>query len=456
MAERRRPPDAREFAWDALDRIEAGGFSDAVVGTGLAASQLAGAERNLATTLVYGTLTWRAYVDHLLASFVSRPLGDLDGSVLNLLRLALYQLTKLDRVPAFAVVHTAVELCKRRQRRSAGLVNAVLRRAAVEWRSVGVPAAEHDLAGHLAIVESHPRWLIERWLSTLGEADTRALLAANNSVAPTVARVNSRRSTREELLAAWAARAISAHPTKFAHQGLVIDGTINRPFPGYAEGEFAWHGEASQLVGELVDAKPGERILDLCAAPGGKACQVAEKIGDAGQVVAVDVSQSGLERLRAEARRLGLDRIETIRADGTSWLPADGAVFDRVLIDAPCTGLGTLRQHPEIRWRRAPLDIARNATLQRRLLRHAVELLKPGGVLIYATCTLDREENEETVQSAAAAGALRVDVRSTGLGPAAACLVGADGYLRTWPHRHGLDGFFAARLLRNEGERRVA
>lgn len=454
LAEQRRPPDTREFAWAALDRIEAGGFSDAVVGTGLAASRLVGADRNLATMLVYGTLAWRAYLDHLLAFFLSRPLGDLNSSVLNLLRLAMYQITKLDRVPAFAVVHTSVELCKRRQRRSAGLVNAVLRRATVEWQSVGVPAAEQDLAEHLAIVASHPRWLVERWLEALGEEETRALLAANNSVAPTVARVNSRRSTREELMAVWAAREIPARATRYAQQGLAIDGNVSRTFPGYAEGHFAWHGEASQLVGELVDAKPGERILDLCAAPGGKACQLAERIDDEGSVVAVDVSQPGLERLRSEARRLGLGCIETVTADGTSWRPANGSGFDRILIDAPCTGLGTLRQHPEIRWRRLPIDIERNATLQRRLVRHAVELLKPGGVLVYATCTLDRVENEDIVQSAVADGALRVDVRPTGLAAAAASLIGADGTLRTWPHRGGLDGFFAARLLRIDGERR--
>lgn len=456
MADPYRRADPRAFAWEALERIEAGGFSDAVVGAGLDESRLAGADRALATLLVYGTLTWQGLLDHILAPFTRRPLANLDPHVRILLRLGLFQICKLDRVPDFAAVNTSVELCKARDRRSAGFVNAVLRRAAAQWRQVRLPSATERPAEHLAVRLSHPLWLVERWLEAFGPAATEALLEVNNQVAPTVARVNRQRTDRDALLRRWRTASVEARPTRYAEAGIELAGDAGaQRLPGFVEGDFALQGEASQLVAALVGAVAGERVLDLCAAPGGKTCALAESMANRGSLVAVDLAATGIERIAAEARRLGLTIIEPIVADGTQWSPGVGGAFDRVLVDAPCSGFGTLRQHPEIRWRRCPADVTRNAALQRRLLQHAATLVRPGGTLVYATCTLAPEENDEVVAALCAGGGFRLEPAAPHLGPRGGEVTDAAGHLRTLPHRHGMDGFFAARLLRCGADIRV-
>lgn len=449
MAELRDERDPRAFAWEALQRVEAGAFADAVLGEGLAGTTLAPRDRALATRLVYGTLAWQGFLDHVLGAFATRPLDRIDAPVRTLLRLALLQVCRFDRVPVFAAVNTAVELCKRRERRAAGFVNALLRRAAAQWQDVPLPDPQRDLAGHLAVAWSHPRWLVELWLREFGEDATRELLAADNEEAPTAVRVNRRVAGRDALLAEWRAAGVDAAASAWSVDGIrLAPGAAAARLLDGADAAFSFQGEASQLVGRLVGPLPGERVLDLCAAPGGKTCHLAEQMDGRGTLVAVDIAAGGVGRIRAEAARLGLGCIETVVADGARWAPADGAVFDRVLVDAPCTGLGTLRQHPEIRWRRSAADVGRNAALQRRLLRHAAGLVREGGVLVYATCTLAAEENETVVRELCAGGGFRVESAAAALGPAAAALVDGEGFLRTLPHRDGLDGFFAARLLR--------
>lgn len=456
MADRVGPADPRAFAWDALQQIEAGGFSDTIVGTGLDRVALQGPDRALATSLVYGTVTWQGFLDYILAGIARRPVAAIDPPVRTLLRLALFQICKLDRVPDFAVVHTAVELCKRRTRRGAGFVNAILRRAATEWRDVPLPSADRDPAGFLAVHYSHPRWLVERWLDAYGPAETEALLAANNLVAPTVVRVNRRHTDRAGLLARWQEAGIQGQRTKFSSDGVEVQGEAAATrLPGYGSGHFAFQGEASQLACALVGARPGERVLDLCAAPGGKACQLGDAMENRGEIVAVDASRLGIGRLEREAARQGLTLLHAEIGDATLWSPGSAPPFDRILVDAPCTGFGTLRQHPEIRWRRSPADVDANAKLQERILRNASRLLRPGGVLVYATCTIGALENDAVVRAVCADGALQLDPAGPHLAGAATRCVDSDGFLRTLPHRDGLDGFFAARLLRREAESSV-
>jgi 16S rRNA (cytosine967-C5)-methyltransferase len=449
LADRVDERDPRAFAWEALLRIEDGAFSDAVLGEGLAGSAMGPRDRALATRLVYGTLAWQGYLDYVLGAFATRPVDRIDPPVRALLRLALLQICRFDRVPGFAAVNTAVELCKRRDRHASGFVNALLRKAAAGWERVPLPDASRDLAGHLAVAWSHPRWMVELWLRELGEADTRALLEANNTDAPTAVRVNSLRGDRATLLAQWRAAGIEAVPSAFSVDGIRLDGGhAGAAMLRGGEAGFSFQGEASQLVGRLVAPQPGERVVDLCAAPGGKACHLAEQMGDRGTVYAVDVAAGGIDRVRREAARLGLGCLTATVADGARWTPEGDELLDRVLVDAPCTGLGTLRQHPEIRWRRTAADVGRNASLQRRLLRHAAALVRPGGVLVYATCTLAAEENDAVVQDLVARGGFRLEPAGPHLGAGCAGLVDASGCLRTLPHRDGLDGFFAARLLR--------
>jgi 16S rRNA (cytosine967-C5)-methyltransferase len=443
--------DARALAWDVLQRVEAGEFADALLGR-IGDSGLERRDQALATRIVYGTLAWQGYLDHILAACSSRALSELEAPVRTLLRMALFQIVKLTRIPAFAVVDTAVELSKRHRRGSSrGLVNAVLRRAAREWRSVPLPPADTDRVAHLSVRLSHPSWLVELWMKELGPAETEAMLAADNEEAPTALRVNLMKATRTAMIDELRAAGYEAEATRWSPCGLQIrPGGPPSSIPGYGQGLVSLQGEASQLVGLMVAPRRGDRILDACAAPGGKATHLAELMNDTGRIIALDLNPAGVRRIETMSRRLELKAVEAVRADATSWeARGDEAAMDCVLVDAPCTGLGTLRGHPEIRWRRAPADVARAAALQRRILACAARCVRPGGTLVYATCTLTRAENDAVVAAfLEESPEFEVDDPRPWLPAGAGDLIGADSFLRTLPSRHGLDGFFAARLKR--------
>ncbi|MFN8643995.1 MAG: 16S rRNA (cytosine(967)-C(5))-methyltransferase RsmB [Candidatus Binatia bacterium] len=431
-----------------LNAVEAGAFADAALGATLRGAQLEPRDRALATQLVYGTLAWQGLLDHVLAQLGRAP-RRLDAEVRTLLRLALFQLIKLDRVPAFAAVDTAVELAKTINGGApSGLVNALLRRFLRDGRPLFLPP-ESEPSRHLALATSHPRWLVERWLAELGADETAALLASDNQPAPTTLRVLSARAPRATVLAALADAQIAARPTRYAADGIVLESPADPVLlPGWRQGWFSVQGEASQLVAAMLGVAPGARVLDACAAPGGKALALAGAAGAGGAVIAVDPHHGGLVRLGQEAARLG-QRVLRVRADA-GCLPLTAATcFDAVLVDAPCSGLGTLRQHPEIRWRRRPADAARLAALQARLLAVAAAHVRLGGALVYATCTIARQENDAVVDGFLATNAdFAPDDPRPYLPDAARELVDRRGALRTFPHRHGLDGFFAQRLRR--------
>lgn len=445
-----RRPDARAVAWDILQRVEDGAFADALLGH--IDDVLDRRDRALATRIVYGTLAWQGFLDHILSACSTRPLDQIDPPLLTLLRLSLFQLVKLTRVPPFAAINTAVELSKgHRKGAGRGLVNAVLRRAAREWASVPLPPAEVDAVAHLSVRLSHPTWLVARWIEELGAAETEALLTADNEEAPTVLRVNRMKATRAEVIEDLRGGGYEVEATRWSPAGIRLTlGGFPTSISGYLEGRLSVQGEASQLVALLVGARPGDRVLDACAAPGGKATHLAELMDDTGAVIALEPNAAGVRRVEAMARRLELKAVTAIQADARTW-EADAAAgpMDCVLVDAPCTGLGTLRGHPEIRWRRQPADVTRAAALQGEILERAARFVRPGGSLVYATCTLMREENEAVVSRfLSRSSEFIVDDPRGLLPPEAHELVGADGFLRTFPNRHGLDGFFAARLKR--------
>jgi 16S rRNA (cytosine967-C5)-methyltransferase len=302
----------------------------------------------------------------------------------------------------------------------------------------------------LAIELSHPRWLVEQWIGELGVEEARALLAADNEAAPTVLRVNRLRATRDSLLARLAHAGVEAEPTSFSPDGVRVRSSGDpSALPGYAEGLFALQGEASQLIAWLLGVEPHSQVLDACAAPGGKTTHIAEHLGERGMVVGSDRSRAGLEYLRATARRLGIGGIEVLNADARALPLAANLRFDAALVDAPCSGLGTLRQHPEIRWRRDPAQLPQLIDLQRQLIAGAAARVRPGGALVYATCTLLASENEQVVEDFVAANPdFELEHAAPLLPREARGLVDQHGYLRSWPHRDGLDGFFAARLKR--------
>ncbi|HKJ25980.1 MAG TPA: 16S rRNA (cytosine(967)-C(5))-methyltransferase RsmB [Myxococcota bacterium] len=445
------PTRARLLAVRVLERIErTRAYADLALHGALSRSDLPGPDRALATELVYGTLRWRGSLDYVLSQVLDRDLAKLEPVVLSILRTAAYQLVRTDRIPVSAAVDQAVR-CTRAAgaSRAAGLVNAVLRRLAEAREGLEWPDAASDPIGHLTHALSLPTWLAERWVEEFGIDEAVALAAASNAVPPRAVRANRRRTNADALLAALLPDHPGAHRARFAPDGVVLE---QRGHPGsdplFMSGQYTVQDEASQLVVELLDPQPGERVLDACAAPGAKTTAIAERVGDEGSVVALDRHPRRLGLVRRDARRLGVPCIETHERDASRPL-GDLGLFDRVLVDAPCSGLGTLRRNPDARWRIQPRDVGRLAELQRAILRQAATVLRPGGTLVYSTCTVLPEENQEVVEAfLEASPGFRRAARAS-LPARLEALLDEQGSLRTLPHRHEMDGFFAARIERD-------
>lgn len=370
-------------------------------------------ERALAKQLAFGTVQRKLSLDHMIEQ-LARPPETLDGPTLAALRLGLYQLAFLDARSAHAIVGEAVELAKRGGGHT--LVNAVLRRAARELP----PLPSDDTPAGAAIRHSHPRWLVELWWQTLGPDEARALLARGNEPAETALRANTLVTTRDELAGALPVRTRTDDELP---EALVLDG----PFDAHGHelwraGHYATQSRAAMLVARALDPRAGERVLDLCAAPGGKTTHLAALMGNDGEIVAVERHAGRARALERTARRMRA-RIEVHVGDAARYTARER--FDRVLVDPPCSGLGTLQSHPDLRWRASPEAIERMATLQRDILAAGAAALRPGGTLVYATCTLSPRENEQQV----AATTLRLESSRLVL-----------------PHRDRSDGFYIARL----------
>ncbi len=444
---------ARLLALRVLERVERGGaYADLALHASLERGRLAGRDRAFATELVYGTLRWRGRLDFLLGQVLDRALDKVEPRVLTLLRLGAYQIVFCDRVPHAAAVSESVRLAHTAGlERAAGLVNASLRRLAAEHEALALPALERDPLGHLTHALSIPRWIAERWLERLGPEEAAALARASNEPPPRTVRANRLRTTRDALHAELLERFPEARPCRFAADGIVL-GARGDPArdPAFLDGRFTIQDEASQVVVELLDPRPGERVLDACAAPGAKATAIAERVGAQGAVTGLDRHANRLGLLARDARRLGLPNVRTLQADASRPLPESlgPASFDRLLVDAPCSGLGTLRRNPDARWHLRPETLARLATVQRAILLHVAPLLRPGGTLVYSTCTLAPEENEAVIQAFLADAPHYRRARPESLPRRLAPLCGDDGAVRCLPHRHDTDGFFAVRLER--------
>lgn len=440
----------REIALAILHRVERRqAYADALLDARLRESALRQADGALLTRMVYGALRWRGRIDWVLRGLLRDPLDELDPVVRNLLRLGGYELLFLDRVPSYATVNELVALARRRAGPGkARLVNAVLRQVARRERDAWSPPASGKDRDVAALV-SHPSWLVDLWREQWGEVESRRLMEANNREAPLVLRVNGLRIDRDALVRRLRSRGLDARPGAWSPLAVRLRGSASpADLAEFRDGLCQVQGEASQMVGFLVDPKPGMRVLDVCAAPGGKTTHLAELMQDRGRIAACDVSDRGLAKLGDNARRLGLGCIRAHACDSARELPGEPAAFERVLVDAPCSGLGSLRSHPEIKWRRTEADLHRLAALQARILERAAGRVTPGGVLVYATCTLSRVENEQVVESFVERRPDFALEDAAAFLPAAARAMTARGYLLALPHRHDTEGFFAARLRR--------
>jgi 16S rRNA (cytosine967-C5)-methyltransferase len=407
-------------------------------------------DRALATQIALGVQRWRAALDYLIAHFAKRPIDRLDNEVVAVLRLSAFQLLHLSRVPAAAVVDDAVELARRAGKKSAGgFVNAVLRNISRKRKNLPLPPRPADPGDRVAALDyfsitlSHPRWLAARWYARLGFERTEQWMRFNNSTPPLTLRANPFLTTSANLRNRLAAASVLATPARWAPDGLVIE-SGNPMLTGDSSGEFAIQDEASQLVPLLAGAQPGPLVLDTCASPGGKTTALAATLAGTGRVIACDVRARRVELLRRTVERLRASNVSIVQADLLAPLPfADP--FDCVLVDAPCSGLGTVRRDPDIKWRRRESDLPVLAAAQRRMLTHAAATVRPGGRVIYATCSSEPEENELVARDflTASRDFIQVDARTVHaqLSPA---LVDESGYFRSAPDRHQLEMFFGA------------
>jgi 16S rRNA (cytosine967-C5)-methyltransferase len=405
-------------------------------------------DRALAADLVTGTLRWQNELDFLIAHYAKRPIGRLDFDVLQILRLGAYQLLHLNRVPAAAAVNDAVTLTRRAKKSSAaGLVNAVLRAISRSRAHLPLPPPEEAI-DYLEITLSHPRWLAHRWCGRFGFADARKWEAFNNTPAPLTIRANRLRTDAASLSKALAGHGVELAPCRFAPDAFVVQSGNPLRTPLAASGMFFVQDEASQLVSLLAAARPGEAILDTCASPGGKTTAMAADAGDQARIVAADVRSARMQLLGETVKSSGARSIRLVRADLAQGLPF-GPVFDLVFVDAPCSGLGIIRRDPDIRWRRQESDLPRLGAAQLAMLRQAAAAVKPGGRLVYSTCSSEPEENDQVVeallQDPPSPFAL-VDFR--GRVPALEPVLDGRGILRTSPAEHGLEAFFGAVLER--------
>lgn len=426
-------------------------------------------DRALTGEIATGTLRWLSAFDHVIAQFTKRPVDRLDPEVVDILRSAIFQLLHLDRVPASAAVNDAVQLTRVVGKASAApLVNAVLRRVSRERSRLPLPARPEDAGDrasaldYLSITLSHPRWLVERWLDRYGFDATETWLRFDNSPASLTLRVNRLKTTPEALTGALAEHGVRVVPGRHAADALVVVEGNPLLTPLADRGVFFVQDEASQVVAGLVDAREGERVLDACASPGGKTTAIAASMHDRGLLVATDVRGRRVDLLARTVAASGASCISVLQADASALPFGDEdavdasltAPFDWILLDAPCSGLGTIRRDPDLRWRRAEADLATLAAAQLRMLRETARVLRPGGRLVYATCSSEPEENEDVVSAFLQDGGFAPAQPVFGghtLGDRIPLshLVNAAGHLRTYPHRDGLEAFFAALLVKH-------
>lgn len=442
--------DAREAAMLALNACQRqGGWSDGALKKQLAAAELSGRDAALATQLCFGVLQNQMLLDFYLSKFSNIPLKRMEGKVVQTLRLGAYQMLFLTRIPHSAAVNSAVTLVKThcKNPRAAGMVNGILRSMERSLQNMPV-IPQGDPVAYLSTLYSHPEWLVKEFILSLGEEETAQLLAADNSQPPTAVMVNTTRTTAEELKAMLEADHVEAEPHPWLENCLLLHrtGDLER-LEAFQQGLFYVQDPASRLSVLAAGAKPGMKVLDCCAAPGGKSFAAAIAMENQGEIVSCDLHPHKKKLIQAGAYRLGLTIISPKTADGKVFRPEWENAFDLVLVDAPCSGLGVIRKKPDIRYK-DPAPLADLPAVQLDILRNAARYVKPGGTLMYSTCTLLYRENGEVVETFLAENNSYKAEAFPLPGPVG--LV-QGGSVTLWPHRHGTDGFFISKMRREEG-----
>lgn len=429
--------NVRQTALTTLSRCDRdGSYSNLALDAAIKAGNFSPADRGLLTVLVYGVIERRITLDYLIGRLSSRPLATLDPVVRNILRLGLYQLRYLDRIPAHAAINESVSLAPRK---SAGFVNALLRSYQRKESELSLPTKENGLIPYLSVTYSFPEPLCARFVDIFGEGKAEDVLSAFAAEPPLTVRVNTLRATRDALLAELAAAGTEAAPCPLSPDGIRLNGAAPLR-EGIEEGRFFVQDAASQLCVRTLDARPGEVVIDACCCPGSKSFGAALSMNNEGRVICFDLHQNKLSLVEAGARRLGLSILETDARDSRTFDPSLVGMADRVLCDVPCSGYGVIAKKPEIRYK-DPADSAALPDIQLAILENNCRYVKDGGVLVYSTCTLLPEENEGNIA--------RFLARHPEFAPVPffhGDLAAPAGTLTLTPDTHGTDGFFIAKL----------
>ena len=442
---------SRQIAFEALRAIDRGAFADVVLDRKLRESDLSAQDKGFVTEIVYGTVRRRRTLDTLIGQLGNRAAGKQQADLLQILRIGFYQLRYLSHVPDHAVVDTTVQLAKsQRLGKLSGVVNGMLR----EYirRSSAEPGTDpielpNNPTQQLGILHSYPNWIVRVWQSMLPNEEVAELCEWFNQPPALDLRINLKRHSLEEATEIFKAAEIDVEPIDSVPSALRVKGRHGSvtALPGYSEGWWAVQDSSAQLVGYLLDPQPGETVIDACGAPGGKSLHVAELMGDEGMVWSCDRTASRTKKIQQNIDRLGSAIVRPLMCDSRDQTAFVGKA-DRVLLDVPCSGLGTLNRHADARWRQTPESVEGLVTLQRELLSHASSWVKPGGVMVYSTCTLHPAENEEQIQwflSEHEGWEIQPPALDFGL------FVTEESWIKVWPHRQHMDGFFMVKLMRH-------
>ena len=414
---------------------------------------LKGRDRALLNALVYGVLRWRGRLDFLISHFSDKKLAKIDPTILNILRLGLFQIIYMSRIPNSAAVNTSVQLAKSKAPLwVAGFVNGILRHAARKSDRLPVADQKNEPLQAMAIEKSFPPWLIRRWMDRFEPQTAAALCDAINAVPAISIRTNTLKTSRKRLTASLEALAEEIEPTEYAPDGIRIR---NPKIPitemeAFKKGGFQVQDEAAQLVTLLLDPQPGDTVLDACAGFGGKTGHIAQQVNNQGSVIAVDIDPEKLAQLASQMSRLGVSIVMPLRQDLLNTTDAfAGQTFDRILLDAPCTGLGVLRRNPDAKWNRSKKDLDRFAHRQIKLLASIAPLLRVSGILVYAVCSIEPEENEAVIDAFLNMNPGFEVEAHPGILPSAFCApIQDEKGFKTHPHFKEMDGFFMVRLKR--------
>jgi len=412
-------------------------------------------DRALLQAMVFGVLRWRGRLDWIIDYFSETRLNRVDPKVLNILRLGLFQIIYLSRIPVSAAVNTSVEMAKTAAAPwVVRYVNGLLRNAARKYQNVPFPDIDKDSVKALATEKSFPKWLIKRWLDRFGLKEAVLLCDAINTIPPITVRCNTLKTNRKKLVKAFKGYAEKIEHTNYAPDGVFFSNP-KRSIPkirAFEDGLFQVQDEAAQLVTLLLNPKPGETVLDACAGLGGKTGHIAQMMKNRGRLVAMDKDEKKLLRLESEMHRLGISIVTTCIHDLNKPLNQDRfGKFDRILIDAPCSGLGVLRRNPDAKWSTPKQNLAHYQERQAQFLDNLAHLVKPSGVLVYAVCSMEPEENESVINSFLNKHVkFAIEKSPTVLHFDFYSLVNNNGYVKTFPHLNNMDGFFSVCMKRKK------